>query len=255
MKQSLIIVALAIFCLNLIVALIVLIVLYSRRMLEPMPYQCLVINMDSRKDRLAHFTTRYNSSDLNKISLVRIPAVVGKELDWRNASWLTRKAKEDMLNVELYKSRTAHANLMPGAIGCYWSHIHAWRMIAKSQQSWIVFEDDLTIPKDFKKKADRVIRKLPKKGAHVLSFQNYNLYEVIPDNKLVEIHSCMGTACYYITPSAARILLDAALPMQMQVDFFMTDCALKNLITMYSYRFVHQNEIDSDIQQFALVPK
>ncbi len=63
--------------------------------MNPAPTELVLINLQSRKDRLNTFMEGYNASDAkDTLPLHRIEAVVGKDLDWR--SMVTPRAREDL---------------------------------------------------------------------------------------------------------------------------------------------------------------
>ena len=104
-----------------------------------------VINLDKSTERMARISERLDELE---VPFERIPAVYGAELSQEELE--TNYDPE--LNVKQYRRE-----LPCGEIGCYMSHIKAWRMIVKRKLSCaIVLEDDITIEKEFRGFAERL---------------------------------------------------------------------------------------------------
>ena len=103
----------------------------------------LVVNMESRPDRLARFTT--TNSFLADVE--RLPAVNGRALD-RN---------------RLIESRFIAPELecTPGALGCAASHALVWNRAVTEGRPVTVFEDDAVVHAAFQTLAPQVLSQLP----------------------------------------------------------------------------------------------
>ena len=106
----------------------------------------------------------------------------------------------------------------PGEIGCALAHLKAWQMISHSEQSGLIFEDDISITAESIEIARRKCTESDKgfihlgihpqqeKGVYFLGkkmnrFPDPDLYEVCPHTNL------RGAFAYYLSPECARKLV------------------------------------------------
>jgi len=96
-----------------------------------------VINLDRSADRLAHM-----NAELGRVGVAfeRVAAVDGAALD--------------PTELDAFRKARSSGNpngWLPGEIGCFLSHLEAWRRIAGGENSWgAVFEDDVRVAADLK---------------------------------------------------------------------------------------------------------
>src|SRR3990167_9098955 len=91
----------------------------------------IVINLDRRQDRLHTFTKSYYASALGAaVPLYRLPAVDGNTIDVQ--SYVTPAAQSDLEDLALTGRRKFHDQISPGAIGCYLSHMQAWKVVSEA---------------------------------------------------------------------------------------------------------------------------
>ena len=104
-----------------------------------------VINLDKSTERMAKISERLNQLG---ISYERIPGVYGADLSQQELE----VNYDPKLNAKKYRRE-----LPCGEIGCYMSHIKAWRMIVDRGLSCaIILEDDITIEEELKTIAKRL---------------------------------------------------------------------------------------------------
>jgi len=104
-----------------------------------------VINLDKSTDRMAKISKRLDELE---VPFERISAVYGAEL--------TQKELEINYDPKL-NAKKYRRELPCGEIGCYMSHIKAWKtIIERKLQCAIVLEDDITIEKEFKMFVERL---------------------------------------------------------------------------------------------------
>lgn len=104
------------------------------------------------------------------------------------------------------------------AIGCYLSHVQLWQKAIQINEPIIIVEDDVEISQEFIMKA---VDRIPPNVDHAAL-----IYSLFVDRSLCRDfwcdiqprHSFGGTLMYYITPNGARILLENALPIVVEVD-------------------------------------
>jgi glycosyl transferase family 25 len=104
-----------------------------------------VINLDKSTERMAKISKRLDELE---VPFERITAVYGAELT----------PEELQINYDpKLNAKTYRRELPCGEIGCYMSHIKAWKMIIERKlQCAIVLEDDITIENEFKVFAERL---------------------------------------------------------------------------------------------------
>lgn len=110
-----------------------------------------VINLETSKDRLINFN---KSMELNKQSYVRYNAIDGRKLKlYRNYF------RKSFLN----KHSISYFENLKGSIACALSHCALWNMILKlnNDKTYVIMEDDIKFDKDFKKKIEFFIDRLP----------------------------------------------------------------------------------------------
>ena len=219
----------------------------------------MLINMDSRKDRLEVFHKEYMESDMKDLPYERISAVVGKESGWQTASWISESAKKDLEYVREKGERYKDQQLTEGAVGCYLSHLKIWERAAKMKNGVIVCEDDLDVPLEWRQKMHEGIRQAEQamKGSelpYIVLFQIWTLYLGefdYPMNELFEAtgRDFTGTACYYISSKSAAKFVKLLQPIDVQIDAQISEAGKQGKLRIFSYRFLEQKgDRDSDIQ-------
>ncbi len=104
-----------------------------------------VINLDKSTERMAKISKRLDELE---VPFERITAVYGAELT----------LEELQINYDpKLNAKTYRRELPCGEIGCYMSHIKAWKMIIERKlQCAIILEDDITIDEGFREIAERL---------------------------------------------------------------------------------------------------
>lgn len=180
----------------------------------------LVINLDKNEQRLQRFMENYEDGDFSQLALHRLPAIDGSDVDW--SKFLSPEALEALLTVQKTGFRKTHPELTPGAVGCYLSHMQAWRTIADSGRPFgIVFEDDAAIPPDALLQLYTALKSAPPDWDIVLL--GYAGYGQLVSPVLTELHSFLLLHAYAISAHAARVLADSMLPITRQVDWELSD--------------------------------
>lgn len=157
--------------------------------------QFFVINLDSRPDKMRAFEAMWANATANTGELVRISGIDGRTVDVSEVC--TPRARRHIER----GYRTHHSQLTPGAVGCYLSHLKAWRECAESKAQYcVVFEDDAIIGPDFHRglaefvkggggsrddERDMVLLGSEiheKDGSRVIKFYELHAYLVTPDS-------------------------------------------------------------------------
>lgn len=101
-----------------------------------------LINLKRNPERLENFKKNYDKTDLYPIKLNVIEAIDGKKIDAKAIT--SEKAYKELSDAERKGFRTKHYQITRGAIGCYLSHLKAYKAIAKGEKDYgLIFEDDV----------------------------------------------------------------------------------------------------------------
>lgn len=190
----------------------------------------LVINLEKSKDRWDNMLNQTKNQDL---ILNRIDAIYGKDVDLDKID-ITPFAKE-------YNS--------PNIIGCYLSHVKAWKHVIDNDiEECFIFEDDVYVNKNINiVKRFNIMRKyIPKDtdvillGTHYHWFINSCLilmsgYKTPKDMNLYfyKPFNFFGLHAYYVTKNSAKKLLDNISTVSYHVDVCMSNCANINTYCLH----------------------
>jgi len=219
-----------------------------------MPTEMILINLDSRKDRLASFQKYFDKSDAhNYMKLHRISAVIGKDIPWRDGI-LTPTATTSMEIMLRTGKRKNHDELTIGAIGCYMSHLKALKRVIERNEAAIICEDDLILPSDFYKRMEIGLLLTPFEENPLLLFHvicngwSQHKCTLIKPN-LYKVHKFWSLACYYVTPSVAKKIVEHAKPFDVQIDAMLGRLTQQSILNIYAYPITHTNVgLGSNIQ-------
>jgi len=185
-----------------------------------------VINLDQSADRMERMDVGLRAQGL---SYKRIPAIDGRAEFHRLLPRVDRAAYE----------RNMGQALLPGKVGCYFSHLSAWqRLVDSGQPMALILEDDVVFHADFRDalalavraeahwdllRLNRVRAKLPVEQGRIGPYR-LNAY----------IGPCTGNGAYLIRHETARRLLGAMVPQTRAADheinrFFVHDFRLRGL--------------------------
>ena len=199
-----------------------------------------VINLDRRSDRLSTTTALLNEKGYAPIT--RIIATDG------SAEWETLK---DIVKSGAMQSKNESHPLSKGAVGCYISHLNLWKRLVESQNElYIIFEDD-TFPTLTRLELSVYLSRVPYDWDIILFGPTY--HDCIKLNDYVcraKRFFCLHA--YAIRKKAARFMVPRALPIEQQIDWWMSDMAEKGDLNIYSLsdtNWLQNTDINaSDIQ-------
>jgi GR25 family glycosyltransferase involved in LPS biosynthesis len=219
------------------------------------PTELVLINMDSRKDRLDNFTQHYQASDcVGKLPMYRLQAVVGKEIDWKSGNLLSAKGKKTLENVITKGKRESHDDLSIGAVGCYLSHLKAMEYVVSKNKPMIICEDDAVLPVDFFNRVQTALL-LPVVDSdnvvilfHILCKGWDKLKCIQKQDNFFEVYKFWSMASYYITPTAAKLILEKTQPIEVQIDAALSEMATNGDIRIYAHSIVDAGFMGTDIQ-------
>ena len=125
-----------------------------------------VISLDRTPQRFAFVQKQLNAAG---IRCTRFRAIDGYKLAFTDADKTVDKLQRNKNYTVSYNNRqiicldTKNTTFSLGEIGCACSHIEIWRKVANRETDIaIIFEDDVILEKDFKKKMYKFLNDLPK---------------------------------------------------------------------------------------------
>ena len=191
-----------------------------------------VITLRRTPERFGLFTSAGSFSILPR--LVRHDAIDGNTLTPADDNRISIAAR---LNIQR-GTRRAHADLVTlGMAGLYLSHVEVWqRFLAETTDAVaIVLEDDAVITEGLPARMDAALRRLPPPdtwdvwvlGALAVTSSSPS-HEGTRD--LHDVTSYSGTQAYVVTRRGAARLVALSLPMEAQIDAFMSHVAELGLV-------------------------
>lgn len=194
---------------------------------------CYIINDRKRWDRLHTVITQ-----LDNLGLAGSPlnAVMGVNLD-----------VDQLLREKKLIQPSAYGRMSRGEIGCFFSHLKAWKKIAAQPPGvYAVLEDDVLFKKEFKEILIRN-RSFLEQGARwdicTLGASPYNYSQLNRlEGDVYELGSFTGAWAYLLTPAAAQRLCERVFPITHPVDLVLTvfnSAKYPNPLNTYDDRF-HQ---------------
>jgi len=208
------------------------------------------ISLKKNKEKWPELIEKIRKNGFENIEIFE--AVNGKELKPSHllSVW-------SLYNLTKNVERKEHAQLGSwGAVGCYLSHALIWeRMVEKNTQKCIIFEDDVKFYSNFKEEFEKVTPFIPK-DADVVFLDLLWCENKINVNKHVKKINgqFFGTHAYIITLEAAKKFLSKILPIEIQIDSYMSYFSLENNMNMYTLKNICTQKIHmSSIQQPCVI--
>ena len=194
------------------------------------PTLSLVINLAHRPERLASFVNSYKGSDLGGVPLRRVDAVDGRTIDW--SRFLAPEALERLVTMKRNGYREGHPDLTPGAVGCYLSHVDAWREIASSGAPYgLVFEDDTILSTPVRPALKHAMQEAPSDWDIILlGYQGTGMME---SNHLIRISQFLGLWAYAVSARAAERMCTRVFPIRQQLDWEITHLISSEKLKVY----------------------
>lgn len=192
---------------------------------------CYIINDRRRWDRLHTVIAQ-----LEHLGLAGSPinAVMGTDLD---VDALIREKK--------LIQPSAYGRMSRGEIGCCFSHLKAWKKIAKQPDGiYAVLEDDVVFKKEFKELITRnrgFLEQRTRWDICTLGASPYNYRQLRNlEGDVYELGSFTGAWAYLLTPATAQCLCDRIFPITHPVDLVLTvfdSAKYPNPLNTYDDRF------------------
>jgi len=141
-----------------------------------------------------------------------------------------------------------------GAVGCYLSHANIWKDAKKNGfKRIIIFEDDISFSEDF---VDQLLKRIDYIPKYDLLF--LDLLDCFGNTKINKYFNRItknffGTHSYIITENAINNLLPTILPIEVQIDSYISYAGnLNNLDMYYTTGLCGQNIHLSSIQSICI---
>ena len=215
-----------------------------RRMVTMTGY---VINLDTRVNRMDSF-----EAFEWPFRIERVDAVHGSRVDLVNDKRVSKTLLQDIQRQSKTGLRMTHAESTAGGIGCYMSHLRAWKKCLRSgAEGCFVLEDDAYPTTNRVPNLMAVVRSAPRGtgilllGGTYLSFVSHK-----EDDRYFRVYRFQETHAYYITRDAIVKLMPFVLPMTQQIDWEISEHASKGRVQIYALRnkAVKQGLFTTDVQ-------
>ena len=135
-------------------------------------------------------------------------------------------------------------HLTDGEFACYTSHYCLWKKCIELNEPIIILEDDVGILTHFDEVTDKIINS----GYHYVKLAstfNKKQFEIEPNFFSTNIESC-GALGYYLTPVAAKLLLEKSKKFYKPVDDFMDSFWIHKVRTIiYNPNAIYHNDNDT----------
>ena len=201
-------------------------------------FDCYVINLDKNENRLQKFTSNYVSSGLKNEPFVRIKAIYGKEINYKD-----------------YISDKVEIKMTPGMVGCFLSHLQLYDTILKCNKEYaLVFEDDANITKDLNlSMISSMFDSIPEDWDIILIGYDISnpIHKYEKFDGYLRMYNFWGTHAYFIKKTAAAKLLNLVkTPFTNQIDHVMGDLCKKGMLNVYGIPncLVFQDSRYTDVQ-------
>ena len=202
-----------------------------------------VINLDRNGSRLEMFMKMFYDSDFRDQTVTRLPAIDGKLVDLEKT--VAHEAMPALARTIATDSRTSHEQLTVGAVGCYLSHMAAWREVAKSGRPYgIVFEDDAEVGRYALRHTVAALRSLPEDWDILLlgtaCLSKCPKLAGAPHVRRVP-NAFVRFPAYLISRRACEFLASdeaGMLPMSMQVDWKISELAARKKLKVFTTRML-----------------
>ena len=222
------------------------------------------ISLPGQKSRQDTLTQRFAQQG---IRVLFSDAVDTRENRWHGYTrYLTEKGMRTLARTVRTGLRRDHAELTPGAVGCFLSHLALWEKLSGGDRVYLILEDDSKPIPSFEKDLRSILEHFPQDAdMFLLSHQTTNAIPVTslpyPCSILSRHSSFWQTNCYLISPSGIQKILRYFHHVQksrfdVQVDAFLSAMAREGLLRVYiseKQLCPQDNSFPTTIQGFAVV--
>lgn len=212
-----------------------------------------IINLDKDTDRWRKMQVQLSMFANTPFIPQRISGVYGKSFDINRMNIVSLKTRAC-----LDEPRSGHEAIGSlGEIGCYLSHYRVWKEFTNTQNEYcVICEDDIVFDKKILK-IDSLYEKIKRNIGNsdnypIAIFNSISIfYDKNDTEELPEVWRItgrfFGTWCYLINQAMAKVFINRAFPIEVQVDSYIAFLAKldKNL---YMY---HKKEPDATLSDDA----
>jgi len=166
--------------------------------------------------------------EIKRVGFVNVKTISGVDLRKKSL-----KDVNDLLSVraygELHSGRYVHEALSGlGSVGCYLAHLNAWKKCVKLGTPLVIFEDDLLFTPDAKERIEEAYNSAVENSYDILRIC-YSIPDYVSkfqagtpiSSSLSRVNRGESAAAYIITPKAAKLAVEHALPMEMHCDHYL----------------------------------
>lgn len=217
-----------------------------------------IINLDRRPDRLRSVMGSLSASDLKTVPRYRLSAHDGTKIRYDQGGLVSEQGMRELAKLRNTGVRDFHAQLTVGAIGCYLSHLDAWRFVAEQGKDnadayYLILEDDARIPS--KAMANTVkgwqLALAAAAGkpflllGHIICLSGCSTQA----NGLTVPDRFFSFQAYYLNGKTAAALLAAGMfPIDVQIDSQVVYYRNQGVLDIYAYSIMERVPTDTDIQ-------
>lgn len=195
-----------------------------------------LINLKSNKDRYNSFVQQYKKTDMRDFKLNRINAVDGRRIPEKDMKeLLSVEGYNDLIESEKRGYRIKHHQMTRGSVGCYLSHMNAYKQFLDSGKEYgLIFEDDVYLKKsDYIHSIKTTLKEIPKNWDIVLlgcvCYVCHKYKSYYDTKKFILLHS------YLINRESAQKIYDIldGIKINKQIDSEFSDLLQCNKIKFY----------------------
>jgi GR25 family glycosyltransferase involved in LPS biosynthesis len=188
-------------------------------------------------------------------------------IDTRNELWkfyqnqLTNQAILQLEWTIKYKIRKYHYDLLPGAVGCFLSHIELYKLLSKKNENiFLILEDDSKPNINFSSQLNKILKNIP----HNMDFYFLN-YQIIGNLKYISKYNCYILPsysnlylmnCYLISKKGINKILDFFEKIEWQIDSWLSKLNSKGLLNIYCSKEIlcpQSYQFNTSIQIYSVI--
>lgn len=202
------------------------------------------ISLEKNKDSWPEILQRIRDNGFPNAKI--FPGIVGKNFTNDNSTEVKLFGKPDtfvstwaLFDLKKKKDRRCHEQLGTwGAIGCYLSHLSIWNNFLKSPSNSdrvLIFEDDIDFVSGFETAYQKYIEAVPKSADVIFLDLARNFNSMDMANNVTKVNGqFFGLHAYIITKKAIEKFITHILPIEVQIDAYMSMYAEMNDMEMFT---------------------
>jgi glycosyl transferase family 25 len=169
-------------------------------------------------------------------------------IDTQNEKWqlysfyLENEQIQELFEYNISHTRKSHKNLLPGAVGCFLSHISLYKkLLSLNENSFIIIEDDIVPNASFFKTSSFLQRNMPSNVDIILL--DYILLHPMKQTihykniQLTPVRQFILTTCYIINKKSILKILDTfkkdGFKIKVQFDFYLSQLIHRGILSVF----------------------